>query len=295
MIAIHRRGSTPTSDSPVVVAGMITRTLEGLRLELRARPGAELVITEDDARALVRTGENAPIYKAVNVGRVQVTEEIGSMYGSPCTFWYRSPRSRGIYIHVMSGLPRLPLLFASMEDVREVYQGLRCMAVVGYPRPRTEEAGILEGDTRTIFWRDQDGQPWFARGKPIECPDGRRGFLTVGNTRIVSEYRDARPPSWPEGWYLMARVGADHPYIHDYLGPLAHADPDLDPCIPRPSPREEALMRQGISWDIDLRYWPDPDEFETFWTWHTDQQRVTPPEDGPPRRRNHTTIEDLRS
>jgi hypothetical protein len=74
-----------------------------------------------------------------------------------------------------------------------------------------------------------------------------------------------------------------------------HADPNLDPCIPRPSPREEALVRQGISWDIDLRFWRGPDEFETFWTWHTDRQRAARPEDGPPRRRNHTTIEDLRS
>lgn len=134
--------------------GKITKAHRALRIELEARPGAYLVIGVADAEKLVGCGATVPLYSIIRGDDVDIVEEAGTAY------WTRS--GKGVAINITTGVPVLPVLFASRTQVEAVYGDLRSAAVVSAPEdrgtPHREEKRVTDQGLKRGFGDDY-GRP----------------------------------------------------------------------------------------------------------------------------------------
>lgn len=126
--------------------GKITRAYKALKIELDARPGAELVIGAAGAKRLIDDGETVRIFQVTRSGDADIIEDVGAAYPT------RS--GKGIALHIVRGVPVLPDLYASRAQVEAVFGGLRGAAVVSAPEnlgvqhreeKRTTDQGLKRG------------------------------------------------------------------------------------------------------------------------------------------------------
>lgn len=134
--------------------GKIARVHKALRIELDARPGANLVVGAGDVKRLINDGATVRVYQVTRSADVDTIEDVGAAYPT------RS--GRGIALHIVRGAPVLPTLYASRAHVEAVYAGLRSAAVVSAPEDlrvphREEEKPIDEGLKRGFG--DDYGRP----------------------------------------------------------------------------------------------------------------------------------------
>ncbi|WP_067051319.1 hypothetical protein [Methanofollis ethanolicus] len=122
--------------------GKITRAHEALRIELEARPGEYLVVGASDARELVATGATVPLYQIIRGDDVDIVQEAGTAYGTKT--------GKGIALHITTGLPVVPTMYASRAAVEAVHRGARTTAPVSAPEDRP--AHQQEPAKRTDAW-----------------------------------------------------------------------------------------------------------------------------------------------
>lgn len=134
--------------------GKITRAHKALRIELDARPGAELVVGAGDVKRLINDGATVRIYQVARSADVDTIEDVGAAYPT------RS--GKGIALHIVRGAPVLPTLYASRAHVEAVYAGLRSAAVVSAPEdlkaPHHEEKKPIDQGLKRGFGDDY-GRP----------------------------------------------------------------------------------------------------------------------------------------
>lgn len=122
--------------------GKIIRAHKALGIELEAREGVTLVIGAADARKLITTGATVPIYQIVRGDDVDIVQGVGTAYGTKT--------GKGIALHITTGLPVVPTMYASRAAVEAVHRGARTTAPVSAPEDRP--AHQQEPAKRTDAW-----------------------------------------------------------------------------------------------------------------------------------------------
>ncbi|MDD3622096.1 MAG: hypothetical protein PHQ81_06800 [Methanofollis sp.] len=127
--------------------GKIARVHKALRIELDARPGAELVVGAGDVKRLINDGATVRVYQVTRSADVDIIEDVGAAYPT------RS--GRGIAVNITAGAPLLPVIYASKAQVEAVHAGLRSAAVVSGPEdlrvPHREERRSIDRGLKRGF------------------------------------------------------------------------------------------------------------------------------------------------